>query len=252
MVHPGVWRGISDGDDEPVIRTRVLLVGRLGVFFEAVELWLRTTPDLQVTASVRDPSWPPGQRLARVADVALVDLRLSANDVTSVATSLRATNPSIGLVALGDGDIEPRAAAVVAAGFTGWASETDTLEDVADVIRAVCRGDTRMPVALLVQAVQQLKEAGRLPLDDDRRLAALTPREREVLRFLAMGRDKDEIAARLSISRNTVRTHHQHVLTKLRVHTTLAAVTILRSAERRHPVGAPVDLVSDHRLESPA
>jgi two-component system nitrate/nitrite response regulator NarL len=54
----------------------------------------------------------------------------------------------------------------------------------------------------------------------------LTPRERQVLGLLMEGASNKEMARRLSIRSNTVRTHVQNVLTKLQVHTRLGAVTL--------------------------
>jgi DNA-binding CsgD family transcriptional regulator len=60
---------------------------------------------------------------------------------------------------------------------------------------------------------------------------ALTPREREILRLLAAGKTAKPIAAELSLSVPTVRTHIQHILRKLGVHSCLeAAVVFLRSS----------------------
>jgi DNA-binding NarL/FixJ family response regulator len=61
------------------------------------------------------------------------------------------------------------------------------------------------------------------------RLATLTPRERTILGLLATGRDRNEIAAELDLSPNTVRTHAQHVYAKLRLH---SAADLVRFASR--------------------
>jgi DNA-binding NarL/FixJ family response regulator len=55
----------------------------------------------------------------------------------------------------------------------------------------------------------------------------LTEREREVLEYSVLGLSRTDIAGELGVSVNTVRTHVQHILTKLRVHTTLEAVTLV-------------------------
>jgi PAS domain S-box-containing protein len=57
-------------------------------------------------------------------------------------------------------------------------------------------------------------------------LSRLTERELEVLRLLAEGLDTREIAARLTLSRATVRNHVQHILNKLKVHSRLEAVAL--------------------------
>jgi DNA-binding NarL/FixJ family response regulator len=60
-------------------------------------------------------------------------------------------------------------------------------------------------------------------------LALLTPRERQVLACLAEGADRHQVAGRLNLTANTVRTHMQNIMAKLGVHSTLEAVTLTRA-----------------------
>jgi DNA-binding NarL/FixJ family response regulator len=60
-------------------------------------------------------------------------------------------------------------------------------------------------------------------------LALLTPRERQVLACLAEGADRHQVAERLNLTANTVRTHMQNIMAKLGVHSTLEAVTLTRA-----------------------
>src|SRR5204863_2507694 len=76
-------------------------------------------------------------------------------------------------------------------------------------------------------------------------VSQLTTREREVLSLLVEGADGGAIARRLGISRNTVRTHVQSILTKLQVHSRLEAATM---AVRHHLVPLPSSAI--HRFES--
>jgi DNA-binding CsgD family transcriptional regulator len=70
-------------------------------------------------------------------------------------------------------------------------------------------------------------------------LAVLTLRERDVLLHVAEGADRKEVAARLHLSVNTVRTHMQSLMAKLGVHSALEAVAMTRSwldvAGQDHP-----------------
>jgi len=68
-------------------------------------------------------------------------------------------------------------------------------------------------------------------------IANLTPRERQILALLIQGASNKEMAKQLAIRSNTVRTHVQNVLAKLRVHTRLGAATLAM----RHGSFAPTE-----------
>lgn len=208
----------------------VLLVGRRRVFLDSLAMWLGEVPDLVLHGGPVEPGDLVAGRVP-VVDVGLVDLRLPTSDLLAVARALRAANGSVGLVALSEAEPDHRATAVVTAGFTGWVCELDTCQDVVAAVLTVHAGRVRVPTELLVRAVHRMHGGrDRRPTVQDRQLASLTVRERQVLDLLAEGLDKEAIAARLFVSPHTVRTHQQHVLGKLRVHTTLAAVSVLRAA----------------------
>ena len=61
----------------------------------------------------------------------------------------------------------------------------------------------------------------------------LTSREREVLSHLAQGMGRREVADHMHLSPNTVRSHMQNLMGKLKVHTTLEAVALARRAQLR-------------------
>ncbi len=83
--------------------------------------------------------------------------------------------------------------------------------------------------------------------EDDSALRELSAREREVLACLVQGLARHEIAAQLSISPHTIRTHINNLLRKLDVHTTLAAVSIARQAGLGAPVGRAWPTARDRR-----
>jgi DNA-binding NarL/FixJ family response regulator len=69
--------------------------------------------------------------------------------------------------------------------------------------------------------------------DDELPLATLTRRERQVLDCLADGAGRSEVAARLHISVNTVRTHLQNIMSKLGVHSTLEIIAVVGRSRTR-------------------
>src|SRR5437870_3501244 len=114
-------------------------------------------------------------------------------------------------------------------------SRHETAEEAAAVIDGLVRDGT-------VEAgdlnIRELDSAGRTVrvfapgAEPSQTTAALTPREREILRHLADGRSNDEIARRLAISSVTVRAHIRRVMTKLGVATEREAVESMRRDSR--------------------
>jgi DNA-binding CsgD family transcriptional regulator len=103
------------------------------------------------------------------------------------------------------------------------------LEDVVAVVIPLGDPDLGAYIHLVPRPSAEGHElAGRGPTG--RGVEALTPREREILHLLAAGKTAKPIAAELCLSVPTVRTHIQHILRKLGVHSCLeAAVVLLRS-----------------------
>ncbi|MEV4557023.1 response regulator transcription factor [Kitasatospora sp. NPDC049285] len=139
-------------------------------------------------------------------------------------------HPRLRTVVLAAADDPQRAVRALQAGANGWVARESSLGALMAVIRGVLRDETHLPPALLTGVVRELTSARRDRSESERLVAALTPREEEVLRCMVAGLGRQAVAERLYLSPHTVRTHMQNVLGKLGVHSTLAAVAVARRA----------------------
>jgi DNA-binding CsgD family transcriptional regulator len=96
------------------------------------------------------------------------------------------------------------------------------------VIRRVVCGETWLPPAALGQVLRLLIDDQDDRSSRDELLAALTPRERDVLFYVLEGAGCKEVARRLRLSPNTVRSHLQSLMVKFEVHSTLELVALAR------------------------
>jgi DNA-binding NarL/FixJ family response regulator len=208
---------------------RVMLVDDHRVFVETVAMRLRAQPGLQVVAAESDPKRALDPELVRSVDVAVLDLHIGDVDGAELGTELRRINRTLALVALTANETDEWAAAAIGAGFTGWVSKDVTIEELVAVIRAVQAGETHMPSHLLAAALRRLMTRGAARHEAEKRLRSLSLREQQVLDLLMCGLNRRRIGERLYISPNTVRTHQQHILSKLDVHSVLGAVALVRA-----------------------
>jgi DNA-binding NarL/FixJ family response regulator len=140
----------------------------------------------------------------------------------------RSSSPAI--VLLAENRDRSMLVSAVRTGVRGWVPRTAPTGELLAAVRATARGGTWLPPALLTQVLGELVWS--IPPEDPSRtlLATLTRREREVLACLAEGLARPEVAERLRMSPNTVRTHVQSTLAKLGVSSSLAAVALFRAA----------------------
>jgi DNA-binding NarL/FixJ family response regulator len=179
---------------------------------------LDTQPDLTVVATAADGAQAVAACRAHHPDVVLMDVRMPGMD------GIEATRRIVGGASAGDGprilmlttfDLDEHVYDALHAGASGFLLKDVTAERLFDAVRVVAGGE-----ALLAPAVTRrlIDEFARLRPRPPRRLpalASLTVRETEVLRLIAEGLSNPEIAARLTVSDETVKTHVSRVLAKL-------------------------------------
>jgi DNA-binding NarL/FixJ family response regulator len=134
------------------------------------------------------------------------------------------------VVLLADYDDRPRLGPAIRSGVRGWVPRDASVDDLIAAIREASEGGTWIQPKVLTYLLGEL--TGASPLQDaaQKVLATLTSRERDVLSCLADGLGRVEVAARLHVSTNTVRTHVQSILSKLGVNSSVAAVALARRA----------------------
>ena len=148
----------------------------------------------------------------RLPDVVVMDLQMAPMDGIESTRRVRALYNHIEVVALTSFGEEERVHAALEAGASGYLLKDSDADDVAVAVRAAHRGELKLDPQVARRLMSSLREG---PVDDP--AAELTSRELEVLRLVASGKPNKQIAAELSISERTARTHVSRILRKLRL-----------------------------------
>jgi len=165
-------------------------------------------------------------------DVVLLDVHMPDGGGLAVLRGVAAQDPPVRFLALSVSDAAEDVIALIRAGARGYVTKAISGPDLVAAIRRVADGDAVFSPRLAGFVLDAFKDgddgpespaavpvadpdAGADP--DDQDFDRLTPREREVLRFIARGYMYKEVALRLGISAKTVETHVSAVLRKLQL-----------------------------------
>jgi two-component system NarL family response regulator len=206
----------------------VLIVDQQFAFRDALAARLQVEPDLAVVAKAHSAEFAPRVLVGRSTNVILLDAELPDDSAIAFCAEMtrRADPPRV--VMLSAASKPERIVAAVRAGAAAWVRKDESVDHLLRVIRSVVRGETRLPPTELGPVLRLLIKDQDDRRDCDDLLAALTPRERDVLFHLVDGAGRKEVAERLQLSANTVRTYLNSLMTKFGVHSTLEVVALTR------------------------
>jgi DNA-binding NarL/FixJ family response regulator len=206
-------------DPKPI---RVLLVDDHQLLTGALAKTMAHEADIQVVGvagSVGEAKALARERL----DVVLMDYRLPDGTGAEATRAIKARWPAARVVMLTALNDDETVLESIQAGADGYLTKDRAAEDVVQAVRAAYAGETLLPRSVIVEIARRVAVA-RERGDERRIVEPLTPRELEVLRALTEGLSTPEICDHLFIAPNTLRTHVQNIMGKLRVHSKLEAV----------------------------
>ena len=157
-------------------------------------------------------------------DVVLMDIRMPEVDGIAATREVVAVSPDVRVVILTTFEDDDYIFGALTAGASGFLLKRTSPEQLLEALRAVAAGDSLLSPSVTRRVIDRMAA---LPSGEailDRRLDALTAREREVLEQLARGLSNAEVAAALVIEESTVKTHVKRVLMKIGLRDRVQAV----------------------------
>lgn len=202
------------GNPSPI---RVLLADDHTLMREGVRRILNADGGIEVVAEVGDGQAAVSETLARQPDVAVLDITMPGGGGLDAARQIRKQAPEVRILILSM-HLEPEyLLESVRAGAHGYLVKDAAASELVAAIRAVCAGDSYYSAAVSAQMTDFLRR--KLEGEEvTNALERLSPREREVLRYIAEGSSNRETASALGISVRTVETHRDSLMKKLGIH----------------------------------
>jgi DNA-binding NarL/FixJ family response regulator len=199
-------------DDHPVVRTG----------FAAL---LDTQPDFSVVGTASDGAQAVAVGRELRPDVILMDVRMPGTDGIEATRQLTAARPGAepgagpSILILTTFDLDEYVYDALCAGASGFLLKDVTAEQLFDAVRVIAAGEALLAPGVTRRLISEFARVRPRPgapaATTLAGLAALTPRETQVLRLVAEGLSNPEIAARLVVTEETVKTHVSRVLGKL-------------------------------------
>ncbi|MEV4534139.1 response regulator transcription factor [Asanoa sp. NPDC049518] len=176
---------------------------------------LATQPDIEVVGTAADGAEAVEVCASFTPDVVLMDVRMPGMDGIEATRLLTATVARPRVLILTTFDLDEYVYDAIRAGASGFLLKDVRAEALFDAVRVIAAGEALLAPTvtrrLIGEFARQHRPSSPLPVA----LSALTPRETQVLRLVAEGLSNPEIAARLVVTEETVKTHVSRMLTKL-------------------------------------
>ncbi len=201
--------------------TRVVVVDEQQMFADIIQHLIDAEPDLGVIGTMTNDTDLPTFLGEHQTDVVLLDYDLNSGGAAAIARRVRNEQPRTQVVMLMNAPSGASTREAIAAGCLGVVSKDRGAADLLNAIRSAARGQS---VAAISNLDMIFCETGDAPGDQ----VSLTNRQSEILELMAQGLSTDALAAKLFVSRNTIRSHVHQILTKLEARSKLEAVASAR------------------------
>jgi two-component system NarL family response regulator len=181
---------------------RLIVADDHALFRQGLKSLLRRHRDFQIVAEVETAAELPQALASNPCDVLLLDLQMERWTVADIEQFSRITK----VLVLTASDRIEDAVSALRMGARGIVQKRFAIETLIQAIRLVSAGMVWMPPALQTEIVSQWTT----PVEKQ-----LTSRESEIVRYVAVGLRNFEVANKMSISENTVKTHLNNIFHKL-------------------------------------
>lgn len=196
---------------------RVLVVDDHSVVRHGLIAMLQWESDIEVVGEAAD-----GERAVELIgtlepDVVLLDLRMPKLSGVEVMWKTHQHYPAVRFLVLTTYDSDEYISPALAAGAQGYLLKDVLPEDLVAAVRSIMRGGAALEPGVAARVLERMQQS-----ESDN----LSNRERDVLRLLVVGASNKQIAARLALSENTIKTHLSNIFSKLNVQSRAEAVAV--------------------------
>ncbi len=200
---------------------RILIVDDHAVVRKGLVMVLRQEPDFEVVGEAENGRKGLEAVKSLNPDIVLVDLVMPEMDGQEMVLALRKSNPNIKIMMLTGTEVDDRVVDLVAVGIEGYVLKNIEPGELVRAIRSVAHGEAYLHPDVMKKVIGLMHP-------QHVHTVSLTPREMEVLEWMSTPNTYKQIAAQLSVSEETVRSHAKNILEKMnqpnRAQAVLAAV----------------------------
>jgi DNA-binding NarL/FixJ family response regulator len=197
------------------VTIRVVVADDQEVVRSGLAALLDTQPDLSVVGIAADGAEAVRTCRQQNPDVVLMDVRMPVMDGIEATRVLITNEDGPRVLILTTFDLDEYVYDALIAGASGFLLKDVAAESLFEAVRVVAAGEALLAPAVTRRLIDEFARLRPRQTNRPDQLRTLTPRETEVLTLIAEGLSNNEIAARLVVSDETVKTHVSHVLGKL-------------------------------------
>lgn len=194
----------NSGEDSTI---KVLLVDDHGVVRQGMKLYLAADPSIRVVGEAKNGQEAIQQVEKLAPDVVIMDLLMPVMDGITAIREIKERFAEVEIVAVTSVLEDKKVVDAVQAGAMGYLLKDTDAAALSEAIHAASRGEVR----LHPEAAKRLMREVRTPEMRE----SLTPRETEILRYIAQGHSNKYIARQTGIEERTVKAHVSSILAKL-------------------------------------
>jgi two-component system NarL family response regulator len=206
-------------------KLRVMVVDDHALFRRGLEMVLNQEPDIELVGEASDGAEAVERATEVMPDVVLMDVRMPRRSGIEAASEIKELLPHAKILMLTISDEEADLYDAIKAGASGYLLKEIPIEEVADAIRSVWQGQSRISPSMASKLLSEFAAMSKASTERPQMPAPrLTDREMEVLKLVAQGMNNRDIAKELFISENTVKNHIRNILEKLHLHSRMEAV----------------------------
>jgi len=210
---------------------RVLIFCRQSLFRQGLERSLSLAEEVEIAGDSENEDGMLTSMEQMPPDVAIVDIDAPEGDGLAKARQLKQRLPNIGIIVLTSNYNDVQIFEALKAQASACLSKEITPEKLIDTVRSVGRGEHPINESLVThpiladQVLRQFQELSRQS-ETQPFISPLTPREMEILEYIAQGLLNKQIATQLGISEQTIKNHVTSILRKLNANARTEAVIV--------------------------